>query len=101
MLIINLQHIPDPIVYLRKQKLRALSLPDETRIEDVRLTTPIGTQYELAKNISNLELSSLIQDLIDETMDALTIWADQKSIYHFAHIHLAPIPTTRGGRDTL
>lgn len=100
MLTLNLQHIPDPIVYLRKQKLRALSLPDETRIEDVRLITPIGTQYELAKNISNLELSSLIQDLIDETMDALTIWADQKSIYHFTQNHLLPIATTRG-RETL
>jgi hypothetical protein len=100
MLTLNLQHIPDPIAYLRKQKLRALSLPDKTIINDVRLTTPIGTQYELAKNISNLELSSLIQDLIDETMDALTIWADQKSIYHFAQNHLAPIPTTRG-RETL
>ena len=84
MLTLNLQHINDPLTYLRKQKLRALSLPDHTVISSLHLITPVGTRHELATNISNIELTELIQLLIDETMDALTIWCDNKCLY-FRH----------------
>lgn len=80
MLIINLQHITDPLPYLRKQKLRALALPSDYST-DVQLITPSGLKHELTKVTSNLELADLIQELIDETMDAMTIWCEQRSMY--------------------
>jgi len=83
MLTLNLQHINDPLTYLRKQKLRALSLQSDYTT-DVQLITPIGTCHELATNISNIELTELIQLLIDETMDSMTIWCDNKCLY-FRH----------------
>ena len=83
MLILNLQYIPDPLPYLRKQKLRALSLPSDYTT-DVQLITPLGTTHELGET-SNLELVDLIQELIDHTCDAMTIWCEQRSMYirHF------------------
>ena len=92
-MIINLQYIPDPLAYLQKQKLRALGLPDGYITNEVYLVTPMGDKYELAKDISNLELVNLIQDLIDETIDALTIWCTQRSLYHS---HLEFNPTENG-----
>ena len=83
MLTLNLQHITDPLTYLRKQKLLALSLQSDYTT-DVQLITPVGTCHELATNISNIELTELIQLLIDETMDAMTIWCDNKCLY-FRH----------------
>jgi len=80
MLIINLQHITDPLSYLRKQKLRALALPSDYST-DVQLITPSGLTHELTKVTSNLELADLIQELIDVSYDALTIWCEQKSMY--------------------
>jgi hypothetical protein len=79
MLTINLQYIPDPLPYLRKQKLRALALlPDN--ITDARLITPLGVTHDLG-TMSNLELVKIIQELIDVTCDATTIWCEQRSMY--------------------
>ena len=79
MITLNLQHIPDPLPYLRKQKLRALGLPD-TYVTDVQLITLSGAHYELG-TMTNLELISIIQELIDVSCDAMTIWCDQRSLY--------------------
>lgn len=79
MLTLNLQHITDPLTYLRKQKLRALGLPDTT-VTAIQLITPSGARYELG-TMTNLELVSLIQELIDVSCDAMTIFCDQRSLY--------------------
>lgn len=79
MLTLNLQHIPDPLPYLHKQKLRALGLPD-SYVTDVHLITPSGVHYELG-TMTNLELISIIQELIDASYDAMTIWCEQRSLY--------------------
>ncbi len=81
MILINLQHINEPLGYLLKHKLRSLSLPDDYVLDRIVLITPAGVKHELASNISNLEFTELIQLLIDETVDALTVWAEQRSIY--------------------
>lgn len=86
MVVLNLMHIQDgpafgPLMYFRKQKLRALSLPDDYKHDSVLLITPTGVKHTLAENISNLELVELIQELIDVTCDSMTTWADAKSLY--------------------
>lgn len=95
----NLQHLTDPRAYLHKQKLRALSLDPAKVNETVELITPSGLKYQVAKNISNLELIELIQDLIDATYDAMTEWADQINIYQ-NHFPLKSATTVFGANLT-
>lgn len=87
MLTINLQYIPDPLPYLRKHKLRALALPPDN-VTDVKLITPLGATYDIGTSISNLELVEIIQELIDVSCDAMTIWCDQRSLYTRTISHL-------------
>lgn len=82
MLLINLKDIQDPRVYLYKHKLRALALDPEGKVDIVILQTPSGISYEIARDISNHELVTLIEDLIDVTYDSMTSWVDLKTIYH-------------------
>jgi hypothetical protein len=92
MLNLNLQYISDPLQYLRKQKLRALSLP-EAAITNVKLITQLGVIHEFGI-VSNLELINLIQELIDVSCDAMTIFCEQRSLYVRHQNHFWPIPTT-------
>jgi len=87
MITLNLTNIADPRVYLYKQKLWALSLDPEATYDKIILIVPSGLSYELAHDITNLELVKLIEDLIDATYDAMTTWAEQKNIYQN---HLPP-----------
>jgi hypothetical protein len=84
--LLNLQFIQDgpafgPLMYLRKQKLKALGMPDDYVYDIVELITPVGTRHVLGENISNPEFIRIIQELIDVTCDAMTDWAEPKSLY--------------------
>ena len=79
--ILNLQYIPDPIPYLHKQKLRAMSLPDDYIYNLISLITPSGVKMNLAENITNEQFINLIQEILDVTYDATTEWADLKNLY--------------------
>jgi hypothetical protein len=83
-MIINLQYLTpnDPLRYLNKVKLGLYSLPDNKMHLSVQLITLEGTRYKLADSCTNLQLISLVNDLIYVTSEAMTVWCVQRSLYH-------------------
>ena len=97
-LILNLQYITDPRSYLFKQKLKYLALNPAKIVHKVILTTPSGLAYELAENITNADVITLIQDIIDATCDSMTSWSEITDVRY--HSHEPPNGTRNGTLDT-
>ncbi len=81
-MIINLQYLTpnDPLRYLNKVKLGLYSLADNKMHLSVQLITLEGTRYKF-DSLNNLELISLVNDLIYVTSEAMTVWCVQRSLY--------------------
>ena len=82
-MIINLQYLTpnDPLRYLNKVKLGLYSLSDNKMHLQVQLITLEGTRYAL-DSCTNLQLISLVNDLIYVTSEAMTVWCTKRSLYH-------------------